>query len=187
MKKVLDCLPLAIFMGAFLLACSLVSLGCKQSHVHYHGGKCDAKCKCDDCKCCPACPKKAALDAPCKDATAWKKGPLPADTYYWGGVVLDGMTSGFYFADFCGDHVRIDGTRHEAVEVVWYNNCLQLPPDRRASATNLERLLVKLTPLPEPELIPPPEPIPPPAIDSDDEDSLAFRCRLFRRHRSRRC
>lgn len=67
----------------------------------------------------------------------WKRGPLPPDTYHWGGVVpvSEKLCSGFYFADFCGDHVRVvDGSKYEdqcilkADEVAWYDNSLELPP-----------------------------------------------------------
>jgi hypothetical protein len=62
---------------------------------------------------------------------AWKKGPLPADTYNWGGVVPVGEEKGFgfYFADFCGDHVKIcpDGRVLKADEVALYDNSLELP------------------------------------------------------------
>ena len=61
-------------------------------------------------------------------------GPLPKDTWNWGGVILRGESvSGFLFADFCGDHVKVqgeDGTfskRVEANDIGWYNNCLELP------------------------------------------------------------
>lgn len=61
---------------------------------------------------------------------AWKTGPLPASTYFWGGVVPVGESSGFYFADFCGDHVKLcpDGRVLKPEEVAFYNNCLELPP-----------------------------------------------------------
>lgn len=68
----------------------------------------------------------------------WQKGPLPPNTYMWGGVVpTDHKGSGFFFADFCGDTVKIfagkgTGSGHSRVlkadEVAWYNNCLDLPP-----------------------------------------------------------
>jgi hypothetical protein len=86
----------------------------------------------------------------------WKKGPLPPDTYHWGGVVPicyacrgtgftvytqnkcpdckgAGCLSGFYFADFEGDRVVVSpGTERERVlnpeSVAWYNNSLDLPP-----------------------------------------------------------
>lgn len=64
----------------------------------------------------------------------WKPGPMPPDTWNWGGVVPKGVTGGFYFADFCGDHVKIpgpDGQHTEVVkaeDVVWYDNSLTLPP-----------------------------------------------------------
>jgi hypothetical protein len=67
----------------------------------------------------------------------WQKGPLPPNTYMWGGVVpTDHKGSGFFFADFCGDHVKIHSSSSElndrvisADEVAWYNNCLDLPPE----------------------------------------------------------
>jgi hypothetical protein len=74
--------------------------------------------------------------------TKWRKGPLPPDTWNWGGVTLVGEdpNSGFYFADFCGDHVKMeliekdkDGNcvrswkRIEASEVQEYCNCLTIP------------------------------------------------------------
>jgi hypothetical protein len=69
---------------------------------------------------------------------AWKRGPLPPGTYDWGGVVpveLDGKPfagGGFFFADFCGDHVRMvtdEGvTLLKPHEVAWYDNGLGLPP-----------------------------------------------------------
>lgn len=65
----------------------------------------------------------------------WKPGPLPPDTYNWGGVTTADAAGGFYFADFCGDHVMCpgadpDGTakRVEAADVVLFNNSLTLPP-----------------------------------------------------------
>ncbi len=65
---------------------------------------------------------------------SWKRGPLPAGTWNWGGVVpFDMKGTGFFFADFKGNHVEIlkaDGTirRLEPHEVIWYNNALDLPP-----------------------------------------------------------
>lgn len=61
---------------------------------------------------------------------AWKKGPLPPDTWHWGGVVLVGEEGyGFYFADFRGDHILIipGQKRVEASDVAWYDNNLELP------------------------------------------------------------
>lgn len=63
----------------------------------------------------------------------WKKGPLPANTYNWGGVVPVGENiKGFYFADFSGDFVTIIVSGQSRVlkadEVAWYNNSLDLPP-----------------------------------------------------------
>jgi hypothetical protein len=64
----------------------------------------------------------------------WQQGPLPKDTYFWGGVVQagDDPNNGFYFADFQGDHVLItkgDGTkgRLEPHQVGWFNNCIEHP------------------------------------------------------------
>ena len=65
----------------------------------------------------------------------WKPGPLPKDSYFWGGVVPVGSNpkDGFYFADFLGDHVElvggiVDGKRLEPNEVAWYENSIRLPP-----------------------------------------------------------
>jgi hypothetical protein len=60
---------------------------------------------------------------------AWKPGPLPKDTYHWGGVVLVGQ-EGTGFADFHGDHVLLcpGGRRVEPDEVALYDNSLELPP-----------------------------------------------------------
>lgn len=64
---------------------------------------------------------------------AWKKGPLPPGTWNWGGVVLvDEETGcGFYFADFCGDHVKLcpDGRAVKPAEIALYDNSLELPPN----------------------------------------------------------
>lgn len=62
----------------------------------------------------------------------WKKGPLPAGTWHWGGVQLHDTANpnGFYFADFNGDHVRLpmlNNKRIEAHEIKLYNNALTLP------------------------------------------------------------
>jgi len=58
----------------------------------------------------------------------WKKGPLPPNTWHWGGVVVHPGGSGFRFADFHGDHVLLtDGTRVEPHEVAFYNNALTYP------------------------------------------------------------
>jgi hypothetical protein len=71
---------------------------------------------------------------------AWQKGPMPPDTWGWGGVVPkgdDGAT-GFYFADFGGNCVELIGTEPfaphgppkviRADQVAWYDNSLTLPP-----------------------------------------------------------
>lgn len=73
----------------------------------------------------------------------WKKGPLPADTWMWGGVVPVGEESGgFYFADFKGDTVEIVGCGEprtlKADEVAYYANCLTLPPCCPKSATRMK-------------------------------------------------
>ncbi len=65
---------------------------------------------------------------------AWLKGPMPPETWGWGGVSIKGEGSGFYFADFCGDHVKAEdgtpaGKRVEAADVAYYDNGLTLPPD----------------------------------------------------------
>lgn len=72
---------------------------------------------------------------------SWKKGPMPADTYGWGGVITkDGHKSGLLFADFCGDHATLcDGTKVKACDVVWYNNSLTLPPTGDAEADAAKR------------------------------------------------
>jgi hypothetical protein len=62
----------------------------------------------------------------------WHDGPLPPDTWGWGGVTkVDQKGSGFYFADFHGDHVKIVDGKSSTLrpeEVGSYNNCLDLPP-----------------------------------------------------------
>lgn len=71
-------------------------------------------------------------------AGEWKPGPMPVGTYNWGGVVpTSHKGSGFYFADFCGDHVKIvshlgdaEGQVLQPHEVKFYNNSLGLPPGK---------------------------------------------------------
>jgi hypothetical protein len=68
----------------------------------------------------------------------WKDGPLPPDTWNWGGVVTRDMDTpgsdcGFRFADFRGDHVITDQyttfeKRYEAADILKWNNSLHLPP-----------------------------------------------------------
>jgi hypothetical protein len=68
----------------------------------------------------------------------WKRGPLPPDTYGWGGVVpvTETTSGGFYFADFQGDKVVLvtgdsnnsPGRTLKPHEVAWLNNSLTLPP-----------------------------------------------------------
>lgn len=64
---------------------------------------------------------------------AWQRGPLPPDTWNWGGVVPKGVTDGFYFADFHGDHcIANPGTPQaeviKAEDVEWYDNSLTIHP-----------------------------------------------------------
>lgn len=85
---------------------------------------------------------RSTTESALKEATnhpGWLKGPLPPNTWFWGGVVPKGHDNpyGFYFADFCGDSVKMynDFDMHKFVvlkaeDVVWYNNALDLPPDR---------------------------------------------------------
>lgn len=64
----------------------------------------------------------------------WKRGPLPEDTYGWGGIVREDRDPehGFEFASFVGDHVQVfrNGQLEERVEgydIAYYNNDIQLP------------------------------------------------------------
>ncbi len=63
---------------------------------------------------------------------AWQRGPLPKNTYGWGGVVPFDLTGGFFFADFCGDHVKAHSEPERTLkphEVAWFDNSIQdLPP-----------------------------------------------------------
>jgi hypothetical protein len=64
---------------------------------------------------------------------AWQKGPLPADTYGWGAVVPVGVSGGFFFADFCGDHVTCPDCKViKPEEVAFFDNSLTLPPDQKS-------------------------------------------------------
>jgi hypothetical protein len=60
---------------------------------------------------------------------AWNNGPLPPNTWGWGGVTTYDTESGFYFADFCGDHVLTvpDGRKLQPHEVKQFDNSLTLP------------------------------------------------------------
>lgn len=77
---------------------------------------------------------------------SWQRGPVPKGTYNWGGVVLKDQEpsrySGFYFADFAGDHVKMcpSGRRIELDEIAWYNNSLELPNTLIESAFPAEAL-----------------------------------------------
>lgn len=78
-----------------------------------------------------------ATETPCQH---WNKGPLPPDTWGWGAVVLKGDNpqgikpnyTGFRFADFCGDHVKLVGLEYEPTakpeDILAWNNSLTLPP-----------------------------------------------------------
>ncbi len=65
----------------------------------------------------------------------WHIGPMPAKTYWFGGVVLKGdrPESGFYFADFHGDYVLISdgGTRRSNKvfpdQIAYWNNSIRVP------------------------------------------------------------
>jgi hypothetical protein len=72
---------------------------------------------------------------------AWRAGPMPMGTYWWGGIVLVGQSlDGFYFADFQGDHCLIvpGGKRVEAADVAYYNNSL-MPPHFALSESEFVR------------------------------------------------
>lgn len=65
----------------------------------------------------------------------WQNGPLPPNTYQWGGVTLEKDASGFYRADFCGDHAMVEcggggkpPVRKEPHEIITWNNSLTCPP-----------------------------------------------------------
>lgn len=62
---------------------------------------------------------------------AWKKGPMPPETWNWGGIVMKHQEHhGFYFADFHGDHAILyhSGQKVEAADIAQYDNSLELPP-----------------------------------------------------------
>jgi hypothetical protein len=69
---------------------------------------------------------------------SWKKGPLPAETWGWGGVTVKGDAGqGFYFGDFQGDKVVLcpEGRVLKADEVGQYNNAIQdLPANVKGRA-----------------------------------------------------
>lgn len=63
---------------------------------------------------------------------SWKQGPLPLNTYNWGGIVKVGENParGFYFADFCGSHAKlVSGEIVPASAILMYDNSLELPPE----------------------------------------------------------
>ena len=63
------------------------------------------------------------------DHEKWQRGPLPPDTWNYGGVVPvgDDLHGGLYFADFKGDHVLAIGADKgadriiKAEDVAWFN------------------------------------------------------------------
>lgn len=60
----------------------------------------------------------------------WRKGPMPPNTWNWGGVQYGDLKpdDGFFFADFRGDHVILEGgERIEGKDVTYYCNCLTVP------------------------------------------------------------
>lgn len=68
------------------------------------------------------------------EPSGWKAGPMPEDTYLWGGVVVKGEADkgGFYFADFRGDHVILptdNNRRVEGKDILLYANDITLPPN----------------------------------------------------------
>lgn len=62
----------------------------------------------------------------------WRPGPLPLNTWQYGGVVTAETEPWFAFADFRGDHaVLADGTRVEPEDVLLWTNCIEEPPVRK--------------------------------------------------------
>lgn len=66
---------------------------------------------------------------------AWQKGPMPKETYGWGGVVpvagVEKLIAGaFLFADFQGDHVLLPLGDKKLLphEIAYYDNSLELAP-----------------------------------------------------------
>lgn len=62
---------------------------------------------------------------------AWQKGPLPENTWHWGGVMVVGEgTSGFHFADFKGDCAELvygqEKRLVKAEEVAFFDNSLRI-------------------------------------------------------------
>lgn len=67
----------------------------------------------------------------------WRKGPLPKNTYGWGGIVTKDCPDGFFlYADFCGDYAMTFTTekghlttqRVEAADILLWDNALTEPP-----------------------------------------------------------
>lgn len=64
----------------------------------------------------------------------WKQGPMPKDTWYWGGVVTkelaESNSQGFFLCGFNGDHAVLvhNNQAVPAEEIVFYNNSIELPP-----------------------------------------------------------
>lgn len=69
------------------------------------------------------------------DFQGWKFGPLPADTYHYGAIVLVGEDAkGFEFAEFKGDYALIkDSAGHYGVkqikrdQIAYFNNSIVFP------------------------------------------------------------
>lgn len=96
-------------------------------------------CPVPSCKCPPDVEARLiALEAkqPVQVESQWKKGPMPKNTWMWGAITTTPESSGFYFADFKGDHVIIyggskDGKKVLAKDITYYNNSLTLPPSKQ--------------------------------------------------------
>ena len=80
-------------------------------------------------------PKPASKGASKKGR--WREGPLPANTYGWGGIVTKECPKGiFLYADFCGDYAMIYDSekghlitrRVEACDILLWDNPLTEPP-----------------------------------------------------------
>ena len=76
---------------------------------------------------------------------SWKKGPLPANTWGWGGVTILGEDgAGFYFADFTGVGAKLpDGRIITADKVALYDNSLELPPEPHKKEARLDAIAPK--------------------------------------------
>ena len=62
---------------------------------------------------------------------AWRRGPLPLNTWHWGGVVVRDTPPGyFHFANFCGDHAKLvpNDAVAEPEDILWFDNGIEEPP-----------------------------------------------------------